>query len=123
MGIQQNVVASDAAKLLVELIKEEANNHEVALQRFYQVILDHIPKVYLPKVEKPKKQQPMSKREVYVFEKKEFPFGKYKGILIGNVPLSYLLWLEEENRFNLELHRYLLSDDIQKEQDRLVEVD
>ena len=123
MGIQQNVMASDAAKVLVELIKEEANNHEGALQRFYQVILDHIPKVYLPKVEKPKKQQPMNKREVVIFEKREMPYGKYKRITLGNVPLSYLVWMDEENPFHVDLHRYLLSDYIQKEQDRLVEVD
>lgn len=35
------------------------------------------------------------------------PFGKFKGLSLGNIPGSYLLWLLKENKLSTSLKEYV----------------
>ena len=48
-------------------------------------------------------------------ESSPMPFGKYQGKPLSEVPLSYLIWLYENRKFNRELRIY-----IEENIDRLV---
>lgn len=59
---------------------------------------------------------PMSDQEAKRFEQQTMRFGQHGGKQIGDVPLSYLVWLDEEGRrFHADLHRYLASELIQRQ--------
>jgi uncharacterized protein (DUF3820 family) len=61
---------------------------------------------------------PMSDDEARRFARREMPFGQYRGKHVGDVPLDYLIWLDESSRvFQAELHRYLATEQVQREQD------
>lgn len=61
-------------------------------------------------------------------DKTPMPFGKYKGIPLGNVPASYLLWLYDESskdafptlRKYLEANKRALELEADEEEDRYV---
>lgn len=35
------------------------------------------------------------------------PWGKYKGVKMGNIPAFYLLWLYDNNKCNGEVKNYI----------------
>ena len=56
-----------------------------------------------------------------ITESSKFPFGKYFGVFLGEVPASYLLWLLEQDWFvvkfegwaeYLELRRGVLESEV-----------
>lgn len=61
----------------------------------------------------------MSDDEARKWERHTFmTFGAHKGKAIKDVPLEYLLWLDEDD-FRRDLHDYLASGIAQREQDSL----
>ena len=61
--------------------------------------------------------KPMTRQESQKFDKETMPFGKHKGQRIADVPLDYLLWLDDQPDFRRSLWRYLGSERIQAEID------
>jgi len=59
---------------------------------------------------------PMTDEEATKFARTKMPFGKDKGKAVKDVELSYLFWIDGENQFGRDLHRYLLSESVQREQ-------
>ena len=49
----------------------------------------------------------MTEAEAVAFENEAMPFGKYVDVHIGQVPLSYLDWIDETDNFRSRLDRYL----------------
>ena len=74
--------------------------------------LKHVP---APEVKHPG-IAPMNELQAEAFERRELPYGKYKGMLVGDLMTSaadvnYLDWLAGEfDEFRQDLNRYLLSD-------------
>ena len=106
--LMQNTEAGKAASALMELILEEAENHPNSLRRFYDVIFNGIPSEYKPKPVVVSSEA-MDKTEARAFDNEIMEFGKYKGTRMGEIPLDYLLWLEEQPDFRKQLNRYLRS--------------
>ena len=60
---------------------------------------------------------PMADDEARRFERRSMPFGQHRGKQVGEVPLEYLIWLDEGQRqFGAELKRYLGNERVQREQ-------
>ena len=57
----------------------------------------------------------MSDAEARQFESFEIQFGKHKGRQVHEIPLDYLLWLDEQPDFRIQLRKYLGSDRVQKQ--------
>ncbi len=73
----------------------------------------HAPTPSLP----PPSWTPMTDDEARHFERRSMPFGQHRGKQVGDVPLEYLIWLDESQRqFGAELKRYLANERVQREQ-------
>jgi len=60
--------------------------------------------------------KPMTDLGANVFGAKKFPFGKYKGTAISDVPLDYLDWYAgQTDEFRVDVGRYLASPNLQRE--------
>lgn len=103
--------AESAWQLVVEIAEQSADE-----QRFWECFCelydDRFP-VEIP----PGTVQPMTDEESRNFEKTSMKFGQHNGSRIRNIPLAYLLWLDDQEDFRHDLKRYLANERIQNEQD------
>ena len=106
--LMQNTEARKAAMELMDLVMEEAENHSNSLKLFYEVVMDRIPSEYKPDPVIVSSKA-MDETEARAFDKEIMEFGKHKGASMGEIPLDYLLWLEEQPNFRKQLNRYLRS--------------
>lgn len=107
MSIEQNIKCRQEAAEIVEIMKESGFDLEQLLAYITQE-LQIKPKVIVCR------DKPMQAAELSAFENSQMEFGKYIGQQIKDVPLNYLLWLDDEFDFRRALKRYLASDEIQK---------
>ena len=115
MGILENVAARRAAETVVVLMEEEATDPEISKDNFWKIVVGAIPKEYVP-VQASPGLKPMTDMESQGFENTCMEFGKHNGERMGDVPIDYLFWLDEQDNFSKLLKRYLLSKRVQREQ-------
>ena len=124
MSITDNVEASNTADEVHRLASSEALRFtgDAAL-RFWRRLLENVCAVIPPQYHPTRVDRsdvvPMTREELREWEIKKMPFGKHEGTQVKNVPLDYLIWLDEQPDFRRELKRYLKSDRIQREIDLL----
>ena len=118
--IKANIVARDEARNAVELLEEEAQRHAEPI-RFWgeliKLIREHLPGL-IPDVEV-MQDRPMGDEEAEAFERESMKFGKHQDTQIGEVPIDYLVWMEEQDDFRRELNRYLRSERGQQRQEEI----
>lgn len=117
MGIPENVAARKAAETVVELLRDEAEQHGEALDSFWSTIVDAVPDGYF--AEPLRDEPPMTENEAKAFEQRTMQFGAHTGKRVADVPLEYLFWLEHAGKDDIRrlLGRYLLSDRVLREQE------
>ncbi|HWB00980.1 MAG TPA: hypothetical protein VG713_20955, partial [Pirellulales bacterium] len=81
---------------------------------FWQTIFDKL-REYLPADPSPAIPEPMGDNAAKAFGETKFPFGAHRGKRIDEVPLSYLVFVADDNAFRQQLRRYLRSPRIQRE--------
>lgn len=57
----------------------------------------------------------MTTEERNAFEKEAVPFGKWDGVRVADVPLSYFDWLDAQPDFRRKVNRYLRHSGVQIE--------
>lgn len=117
MSLQANLagkqLANEVVALALDLVASEPAD---VARRFWEVVVQEAQKRLPARSVKPNRDGPMDDQEARRFERRTMSFGQHHGKQIGDVPLSYLVWLDEESRgFQLALHRYLASDRIQQQ--------
>lgn len=122
MSIEDNVrcrkAAEEAFALVSDSLREELGGEPELLGKAWQQVCDAIAAV-VQKPEEPAKpiaSKAMSDAEAKRFENSTMQFGKHKGELVKDVPLSYLSWIDEDT-FRADLRRYLLRDEVWREQE------
>ena len=120
MGIPENVAASNAARVVMDLLLDEAINHKGdAAVRYYVTLLKWllkmVPEEHVPKQNVQAPVVPMTADECSDFEMDRMEFGKHGGDFIGEVPLEYLEWLDSQHDFRQQLRRYLASKQVQRQ--------
>ena len=56
------------------------------------------------------RDEAMGDLDARTFELEQMVFGKYADLPMGQVPIDYLDWLDEQDDFRRRLNRYLRSD-------------
>jgi len=116
MAITDNIIARQSGESAVELLHDEAAKHTASIEHFWRAVVDAIPSEYIPIVMQPK-SKPMTTVEAATFAKEILRFGKYTGCRVCEVPLDYLVWLEEQpDDFRKSLNRYLRNPNVMTEQ-------
>lgn len=112
--IEEQVRAGKVARSLIDLIDGEAaalSASETAFRHFLTIMRQHAVERYEEEFGKPvDPAAPMTAGEIAQFEKMKMKFGKHMGVAVGNVPIGYLQWLNDEyekNPFEKNLDRYL----------------
>jgi len=110
-AIKANKAAREAADVVHHLILDEAMNHRgQTAVTYYKHILDGlrniVPDELWPSVDVVR-DLPMADEEARRFKKQVMDFGIHYGKCIEDVPLDYLVWLEEQPDFRRQLNRYL----------------
>lgn len=60
--------------------------------------------------------RPMTDDEARRWERNTtIKFGKHQGALVKDVPIEYLSWLDDQNEFARDLHRYLAAPSVARE--------
>ena len=113
MTIEKNKAAREAASVIHSLMMDEASNHTgTAALAFYRGILKDL-RAVVPEELWPactiERDPPMTDDEARAFERKTIGFGKYSDSLIGDIPIEYLVWLDEQPDFRRQLNAYLRS--------------
>lgn len=118
MTIEDNIAGRKLAEEWISLAREmESNVPEEQRRPFWRHVFraaSHaVPEEAAPRNDRP---QPMTADEARRFERRSMPFGQHRGKQVGDVPLEYLIWLDESSRvFQQELHRYLAAEHVQRE--------
>ena len=108
MSLEKNVADAKYARELLRM-------SEINTPAFWDAVLREA-KAHLPDDEtKSTQADVMDDREARKFENVTFPFGKYQGSTVGEVPVDYLLFITE-NDFGTKLKRYLKSKVFQERQ-------
>ncbi len=94
-----NIAARQAAQDLIACAGEQP-------ERFWEIVVK-LATAKLPPVPDPK--PPMTEAEAVSFERTRIPYGKYVGVTLGDVPVSYLLFIAEGDDFARQLRRYVKS--------------
>jgi len=120
---RERIRSRKTAEAMFDLLAEEAETFDTpeARRRFWSLLayriaehtgtIDDSP----TKTELPRRYRPMDEATAKRFEKQTMTFGKYTGEPISEVPLNYLEYLDSDE-FRWDLHRYLQSDRVQREQ-------
>jgi len=111
-SIEARKLATCALEFLDIALKDVERDHPKGIDRFWEEIVQHIPKQYLPV----SRDLPMTEQEAKAYGKTTMVWGKYKGTVMADVPLSYLVWLDAQDDDRRQLNRYLRSDLVQREQ-------
>jgi hypothetical protein len=119
--IQDNIKAREAAETALEFVTEAAATvNESCRQRYWSQLLsfvcDQVPDELHPK-RVVLKQPPYTDGEAKWFGGTTMPFGEHRGKRVDEVPMSYLLWLDKQPDFRIEMKRYLASKRLQVEQE------
>jgi len=121
MTIDTNIAARKSAETVFELAVEQSRELPEASVVAYWCRLLLLVEQVLPsgmRVEPTSNPSPMSEDEAKAFEKRSMPWGKYNGTKIADVPMDYLLYIDDQkDEFRDRLHRYLASDRVQREQE------
>lgn len=119
MTLETRIQARKAADEIMELVIEESRRHSPEARHFLMCLLDQLGQLLneeSPVVEQPQNNGAMSDDDARHWERHyRIDFGKYSGQLIKDVPLDYLLWIDDD-AFRRQLRRYLASDHAQQEQ-------
>ena len=114
--IAHNVYAAAMADQVVDLAEPQALK---APQRFWERLREladqHLPR---PAAAVRPELVQMTNVQAKAFGASVLSFGKHQGRRVDEVPLDYLEWLAgQENEFQKNLRRYLLSERIVREAD------
>lgn len=115
------VAARDSAEELLKLIISEAAPHGSHALELFQKLHTEIGQILradraAPQAPATPGYRPMSDDEARAWERRtKINFGMHKGKLIKDVPVQYLAWLDGENDFARELHRYLGAPSVARE--------
>lgn len=102
MNVQANIDARRAAEELADLAGEQP-------PRFWEVLAE-IAAAKLPPKPVPVDRYPaMTEQEASRFEGEVMPYGINRGMTVGEVGCSYLLFLTEGDEFSKKLRRYVKS--------------
>lgn len=73
-------------------------------EKFWRLLADVVASKLPADIEPPA----MTTEQAHSFERQPIPFGKHAGFPIGEVPVSYLLWLTEQpDEFRTKLRQYV----------------
>jgi len=126
MTVEHNIAARKAAETVFELAVEQSRElPEQSVVAYWCRLLLLVEQVLpsdirIPRIgpQVPQTPPPMSEDEAKAFEKHSMPWGKYNGTKIADVPMDYLLYIDDQkDEFRDRLHRYLASDRVQREQE------
>lgn len=117
MSLEANTRGRQLALEVVALAVDQVADEPADVAcRFWEVVAQEAQKRLPARLVKPDRDSPMDDQEARRFERQTMRFGQHHGKQIGDVPLSYLVWLDEEGRgFQAALHRYLASERIQRQ--------
>ncbi len=121
MTIMANIEARNAADAVHNLASQEVRSHtgDAAL-RFWRRMLVNVcavlPPQYHPQRLVETVDPPLTDTEARCFGRTTIPFGQHKGKRVDEVPMDYLLWLDDQPDFRRMLRRYLASDRIHGEE-------
>ena len=109
----RNLATESHEVLRLETSEFSDEQQDAYWARMYQLIGRTLPK---PRPESPKqaRPEPMTDAEAKQFGRRKMPWGKFCGLQVGEAPIDYLLWLDEQRGFCYELRRYILSDYAQR---------
>lgn len=130
MTIEENINARTTAEAAFEILSELINDDEslsaVTKARAWNILgglVDDVTGLRKIAASLAGNVEPMSDQEAKEFENQPMPFGKFGpepnglGLLIRDVPLKYLLYIEERPDFKKDLTRYLKRPEVQREQE------
>lgn len=122
MSIESNIKARELADVITEVVVEawqESQLPDEANLVFWRRLIDgiatHAGIDLTPKVVE-RGEAPMDDATARQFGRTAIPFGKHISKPVDSVPLEYLLWLDAQPDFRVNLRRYLASRRIQAEQ-------
>lgn len=124
--IERRVNARASADELMDFAIDESKPLGAEARVFWERLQSQIAALINIEPPRPKvdKAKPMGEQEASEWEEKtEMAFGKHKGEKVRDVPIDYLLWLDETNEFGRQLTRYLGSPLAQREQPEPFEYD
>lgn len=108
--IQGNITARQGAQAVFDLIKDETS------QRYWECLVE-LCQSKLPPVSPPVDKYPaMTEKEAQAFEKELMPYGAHKDWPVGTVPVEYLIFLVEGDKFTALLKRYIKSKTFRERQ-------
>lgn len=118
--IKERINGRKRAEELFALLAEDASSlSECGRAAFWESVSSQLIDV-LPVSSQPEanSDQPMSDKSAAIYGRETvFPFGKYAGQRVDEVPIDYLAMLVDDNDFKKQLRRYLRSERIQREQE------
>ena len=109
--LNRSMKATIQAKNDFEFIHQGLELDDFQKERYWKRMVELIQKMYPPKQDKPTVDS-MSDSEVEEFEGAVIKFGKHSGKKYGDVPLEYLIWLNDQSS---KLRRYLNNPRIKRE--------
>lgn len=114
--IEHRVAASKSAKVIAELVIDEAD----ALPEYFWEVLFKKLAQYVPVPEETVNKQlpfkPMTQQQAKLFGNQPMPYGQFQGKRIDEVPLDRLQWYADQS-FTDDLRRYLTAERISGEAD------
>jgi len=122
MSILENVrssrVAAECFELISEYIMEQGLDPAATAKAWRKVgdMVDAVTNTDRTPPEPPVSMV-MSDEEALRFAWQVLKFGKHEGDMIADVPLSYLVWLDEQDDFRGEVRRYLRRREIWEQQE------
>jgi hypothetical protein len=107
--LKRNIELNHHCKELKQLIEEEISSYSEEEQ---QKIWCRLLKGVTPPKETDKvTTAPMGYNEARRWYRSEkIEFGKYKGNFLIDIPTEYLMWLDAQPDFRVQLHKFLMSD-------------
>ena len=110
MSIEDNIKARQAADDAMSLLIDESKAN--GGRRFWNHLVTSMREMLgedvFPDVEVVR-DKAMSDLEARAFELEEMAFGKHVGLPMGQVPIDYMDWLDEQDDFRRRLNGYLRS--------------
>lgn len=116
MSVEENIKARGDAMQMIDLCGEQPSRFWEVLARMAADRCDKAIGVLPKAIVDGHSENKMNATEAQEFERVTVPFGKYAGQCVGDVPMSYWLWVTESD-WNRDLIRYLRSDTFQQRQE------
>lgn len=112
LRIQNAVNARKDVNEIVEIITEFSDKYDQPA--FWKHLYERLGVVPEDEI-KIMPDKKMSDDESKKFDNQLIGFGQHNGKAVREVPLPYLVWLDEQPDFRRQLRRYLASDRVQSE--------